>query len=119
MNYPKAIGPYSVWREAGELVFFSGQIPLDPNSGQLVSNDIKAQATQALKNVGGALNAAGLDYKDVVKTTVFLSDINDFGAVNEVYAEFFKQPYPARSAVGIAALPKGAQVEIEVIARKS
>lgn len=118
MNYPKAIGPYSIYQEAGELVFFSGQIPLNPDTGELISNDIKAQATQALKNVGAALNAAGLSYKNVVKTTIFLSDINDFNAVNEIYASFFSEPYPARSAVGINALPKGAKIEIEVIAHK-
>ena len=118
MNHPQAIGPYSIWRKAGKLVFFSGQIPLDPNTGELISGDIKAQATQALKNVGGALNAAGLSYENVIKSTIFLTDINDFGAVNEIYASFFTEPYPARSAVGIKALPKGAKIEIEVIARK-
>lgn len=118
MNHPQAIGPYSIWRKAGKLVFFSGQIPLDPNTGELISDDIKAQATQALKNVGGALNAAGLSYENVIKSTIFLTDINDFGAVNEIYASFFTEPYPARSAVGIKALPKGAKIEIEVIARK-
>lgn len=118
MNYPKAIGPYSAFREAGDLVFCSGQIPLDPETGEIVGTSAAEQAEQALKNVKGVLEAAGLGTKNVVKTLVFLSDINDFGAVNEVYAKHFGEPFPARSAVGVAALPKGAKVEIEVIAHK-
>lgn len=117
MDYPKAIGPYSAFREVGEFVFCSGQIPLDPNSGELAQG-LEAQTEQALKNVGGVLKAAGLSYKNVVKTIVFLSDINDFAKVNEIYAKYFSEPYPARSAVGVAALPKGAKLEIEVIAHR-
>ena len=104
MNYPKAIGPYSAFVDAGEFVFCSGQIPLDPASGEIVGNSAAEQAEQALKNV--------------VKTTVFLADIADFAAVNEVYAKHFNKPFPARSALQVGALPKGAKVEIEVIAKK-
>ena len=115
MNYPKAIGPYSAFVDAGEFVFCSGQIPLDPASGEIVGN---SAAEQALKNVEGVLAAAGLSTKNVVKTTVFLADIADFAAVNEVYAKHFNKPFPARSALQVGALPKGAKVEIEVIAKK-
>lgn len=118
MNYPKAIGPYSAFCDAGDFVFCSGQIPLDPASGEIVGTSASEQAEQALKNVRGVLQAAGLDMKNVIKTTVFLSDINDFASVNEVYAKHFCEPYPARSAVQVGALPKGAKVEIEVIAKK-
>ena len=118
MNYPKAIGPYSAFVDAGEFVFCSGQIPLDPASGEIVGNSAAEQAEQALKNVEGVLAAAGLSPKNVVKTTVFLADIADFAAVNEVYAKHFDKPFPARSALQVGALPKGAKVEIEVIAKK-
>lgn len=118
MNYPKAIGPYSAFVDAGEFVFCSGQISLDPASGEIVGNSAAEQAEQALKNVEGVLAAAGLSSKNVVKTTVFLADIADFAAVNEVYAKHFNKPFPARSALQVGALPKGAKVEIEVIARK-
>ncbi len=117
MSYPKAIGPYSAYRSGDGLMFCSGQIPINPASGEIESSDIKEQATQALKNIGGLLAEAGLDYSNVIKTTVFLTDINDFAAVNEIYASFFKEPYPARSAIAVAALPKGAKIEIEVIAK--
>lgn len=115
-NYPKAIGPYSAYRVVGNLVFCSGQIPLDPNSGEVVGSDIATQTTQALKNVGGILKELNLSYKNIVKTTVFLTDIDEFSAMNEVYAKFFDEPYPARSAIAVKALPKGVKVEIEVIA---
>ena len=117
MDYPKAIGPYNAFREAGDLIFCSGQIPLNPATGELAGS-LEEQAHQAMKNVGGVLRAAGLDYKNVVKTTVVLADINDFAAVNEIYAQYFREPFPARSAVGIAALPKGARLEVEVIAHR-
>lgn len=117
MKYPKAIGPYSPFREAGELVFFSGQIPLIPDTGEIPVS-LKEQTHQAMKNVGGVLEAAGLSYDKVIKTTVFLTDINDFAAVNEIYAKYFKEPFPARSAIAVKDLPKGVKLEIEVIAHK-
>ena len=115
-NYPKAIGPYSAYRVVGNLVYCSGQIPLDPASGEVVGSDIKAQTTQALKNVGGILEELNLSYKNIIKTVVFLTDISEFAQMNEIYAEFFSEPYPARSAVAVKELPKGVKVEIEVIA---
>ena len=115
-NYPKAIGPYSAYRMVGNLVYCSGQIPLDPNSGEVVGSDIKAQTTQALKNVGGILEELNLSYKNIIKTVVFLTDISEFAQMNEIYAEFFSEPYPARSAVAVKELPRGVKVEIEVIA---
>lgn len=118
-NYPKAIGPYSAYREANGFLFASGQIPINPNSGEIESFDIKEQTRQALKNVGAILEENGLSYDKVIKTTCFLANIADFEAFNEVYAEFFKTPYPARSAFAVKDLPKGAKVEIEVIASKN
>lgn len=118
MNYPKAIGPYSAFYWARELLFCSGQIPLDPSTGEVVGTSAAEQAKQALSNVAGLLEANNLSVKNVVKTTVFLTDIADFAAVNEVYGEFFKEPYPARSCVAVAALPKGVKVEVEIIAKK-
>ena len=115
-NYPKAIGPYSAYRVVGNLVYCSGQIPLDPDSGEVVGSDIKAQTTQALKNVGGILEELNLSYKNIIKTVVFLTDISEFAQMNEIYAEFFSEPYPARSAVAVKELPRGVKVEIEVIA---
>lgn len=121
-NAPGAIGPYSQgirWGgPAGGLVFCSGQIPIDPKTGEFVPGGVEAQAEQAIKNLGAVLEAEGCSYGDVVKTTVFLADINDFAAVNAVYARFFTGDCPARSAVQVAALPKGALVEIEAIAAK-
>ncbi len=114
---PAAIGPYSQAVEAGGTVYVSGQVPLVPATGQLVDGGIQAQAEQALRNVGAILEAAGLGYADVVKTTVLLADIADFAAVNEVYARFFTGPVlPARAAFQVAALPLGAGVEIEAVA---
>ena len=118
MNYPQAIGPQSAGGDAGAFVRSSGQIPLDPASGEIVGNSAAVRDEQARKNVEGVLAAAGLSTKNVVKTTVFLADIADFAAVNEVYAKHFNKPFPARSALQVGALPKGAKVEIEVIARK-
>lgn len=117
-NAPAAIGPYSqaVW--AGELLFCSGQIPIDPATGQLVEGDAATQARQVLSNVKAVLEAAGLGMENVVKATVFFKDMADFQAVNEVYASFFKPPYPARSGVEVARLPRDVRVEIEVVARK-
>ncbi len=117
-DYPKAIGPYSVCAEAANFVFCSGQIPLNPATNELVSGGIKEQTRQVLENVRAILAEKGLNLGNVVKTTVFLADINDFAAMNEIYAEFFTAPYPARSAIAVKALPKGALVEIEVIAAR-
>lgn len=113
---PAAIGPYSQAIQVGNLVFASGQIPIDPATGSFVAGGVKEQARQSLTNVKAILEEAGLTLDNVVKTTVFLADMNDFADVNAVYAEFFAEPYPARSAVAVKTLPKGALVEIEVIA---
>ena len=113
---PAAIGPYSQAIQVGNLVFASGQIPIDPATGSFVAGGVTEQARQSLTNVKAILDEAGLTLDNVVKTTVFLADMNDFADVNAVYAEFFAEPYPARSAVAVKTLPKGALVEIEVIA---
>jgi 2-iminobutanoate/2-iminopropanoate deaminase len=115
----KPIGPYSVAIESGDLVFLSGQTPLDPNTGKLVEGDIAAQARQALENLKAILEAAGLGFGHVVKTTIFLTSMADFAAVNEVYKAYVGEPYPARSTIAVAALPMGAKVEIEMIASRS
>ena len=112
---PAAIGPYSQAVRAGGFLFTSGQIPVDPAAGDIPAG-IKAQAQQSLNNIAAILAQAGLDRSAVVKTTVFLKDMNDFAAMNEVYASFFAQPYPARAAFEVARLPKDAQVDIELIA---
>ena len=115
---PAAIGPYSQGVEAGSLVFVSGQLPINPATGEIPS-DVKAQAAQLIDNLEAILEEAGLGLADVVKTTVFLADIADFAAVNEVYAERFPRPCPARSAFGVASLPKPeARLEIEAIAAR-
>ena len=113
---PAAIGPYSQAIQVGNLVYTSGQIPIDPTTGAFVEGGIKEQTRQSLTNVKAILEEAGLTLGSVVKTTVFLADMNDFGDMNTVYAEFFAEPYPARSAVAVKTLPKGALVEIEVVA---
>lgn len=113
---PKAIGPYSQAIVAGGFVFASGQIPVDPATGEFAEGGIKEQARQSLTNVKNILAEAGIDLSHVVKTTVYLADMADFAAMNEVYAQFFAEPYPARSAVAVKTLPKGALVEIEVVA---
>lgn len=115
---PAAIGPYSQAIEVNGFVYASGQIPIDPATGAFVEGGIKEQTRQSLKNAQAILREAGTDLSHVVKTTVFLSDIANFAPMNEVYAEFFSEPYPARSAVAVRDLPKGALVEIEVIAAK-
>ncbi len=117
-NAPAAIGPYSQGIESNGFVYVSGQLPIDPATGQFAEGGIQAEARQSLTNIKNILAEAGLTMRDVVKVTVLLSDINDFAAVNEVYAEFFEDPYPARSAFAVAALPKGADIEIEAIAAK-
>lgn len=113
-NAPAALGPYSAGIAAGNLAFLSGQLGLDPSTGEL-ADGVVAQTEQALKNIEALLTAAGATFGNVVKTTVFLADIADFNAVNEVYGAHFTEPFPARSAVQVAALPKGALVEIECI----
>lgn len=113
---PAAIGPYSQAIQAGNLVYTSGQIPIDPATGAFAEGGIKEQTRQALANVKAVLEAAGLSMGNVVKTTVFMADMNDFADMNSVYAEFFTEPYPARSAVAVKTLPKGALVEIEAVA---
>lgn len=115
---PAAIGPYSQAIEAGGMVFASGQLPINPATGAFVEGGVKEQTRQSLTNVQNILREAGVDLSHVVKTTVFLSDMANFGAMNEVYAEFFTQPFPARSAVAVKTLPKDALVEVECIAVK-
>lgn len=113
---PAAIGPYSQAIKVGNLVFTSGQIPIDPATGVFAEGGIKEHTRQSLTNVKSILEEVGLSLANVVKTTVFLADMNDFADMNAVYAEFFAEPYPARSAVAVKTLPKGALIEIEVIA---
>lgn len=117
-NAPAAIGPYSQAIEANGFVYVSGQLPINPSTGGFVDGGIKEQTRQSLLNAKAILNEAGLDLCNVVKTTVLLSDIADFQAMNEVYAEMFSSPFPARSAFAVRALPKSALVEIEVIASR-
>ena len=113
---PAAIGPYSQAIQVGNLVYTSGQIPIDPATGMIVKGGIKEQTLQSLTNVKAILEEVGLTMSNVLKTTVFMVDMGDFADMNSVYAEFFTEPYPARSAVAVKTLPKGALVEIEVIA---
>ena len=113
---PAAIGPYSQGVRSARFLFCSGQIPLDPKSGQIISGDIAAQTRRVLDNIAAVLRSDGLTLDNVVKTTVFLTDLGDFQTVNEIYGSYFKQDPPARSTVQVSALPKGAKVEIEVIA---
>lgn len=113
---PEAIGPYSQAVRCGQLLFCSGQIPLDPKTMQIVDGDVKAQADQVCRNIAGVLKAAGLDFNRVVKATCFLKNMNDFVAFNEVYSKYFGATKPARSTVEVARLPKDVLVEIEVIA---
>jgi len=115
---PAAVGPYSQGVRVSDLIFVSGQLPMTP-SGDLITDDIKAATKQSLENISAVLKAAGASMSDVVKVTVFLADMDDFGAMNEVYKEFFAEPYPARAAVAVKMLPKGAPLEIEAIARVS
>ena len=117
-NAPAAVGPYSQGIDCGEFVFFSGQIPLVPETGLLAGDTIEAQARQMFQNIGAVLKEAGLDFSNVIKTTVFLTDLANFAALNEIYAKHFTEPYPARSCVEVSALPKGALVECEVIAKR-
>ena len=113
---PKAIGPYSQAVKAGNMLFVSGQVPFVPETMEIVEGDVKAQTAQSLKNVQAILAEAGLDFSHVVKSTVFIKDMNEFAAINEVYAEYFGENKPARACVEVARLPKDVKVEIEVIA---
>lgn len=115
---PSALGPYSFATEAHGLVFLSGQVPLDPATGERAPDDVEAQAHQVMKNIGALLSDVGLGYSDVVKTTIFLADIGDYPKVNEIYASYFDAEPPARSAMQAAALPAEFRVEIEVIAAR-
>jgi 2-iminobutanoate/2-iminopropanoate deaminase len=114
---PAALGPYSQAIAAGGFLFASGQVPINPATGELAEGGIEAQAKQVFENLGEVLAAAGAGFGDVVKTTVFLTDLANFATVNEIYAQYFVQPYPGRSCVQIAALPKGSLLEIELIAK--
>jgi len=113
---PKAIGPYSPALRAGQLLFLSGQIPLDPQSGAVVGDDISAQTEQVFRNIAALLAASGATFSQVARTTVFLTDLNDFGAMNAVYARHFADPPPARSTVQVSRLPRDVRIEIDVIA---
>jgi 2-iminobutanoate/2-iminopropanoate deaminase len=113
---PKAIGPYSQAVKAGQLLFLSGQVALDPATGQLVEGGVAEQTRRVFENLGAVLAAANRSFADVVRTTVFLADMNDFAAMNEIYGQYFREPYPARATVQVARLPKDARVEIDLIA---
>lgn len=115
---PKALGPYSFATEANGMVFVSGQVPLDPNTGERAPDEIEAQTHQVMKNIGMLLGDLELGYQDIVKTTIFLADMADYPKVNEVYGSYFESEPPARSAIQAAALPAGFQIEIEVIAAR-
>jgi 2-iminobutanoate/2-iminopropanoate deaminase len=116
---PAAVGPYSQAIAAGALVFCAGQIPLEPATGELVGGSIQAQTARVLENLAGVLKAAGVGFEQVVKTTVFLVDLGDFAGMNEVYAQYFHAPFPARSTIQVSALPRGARVEIEATAARA
>jgi len=116
---PKAIGPYSHAIRTGQLLFISGQVPIDPATGSLVDGDISAQTQRVMNNLDAVLKAGGLSFRHVVRTTIFLADMSDFAAVNAVYGTFFSEPYPARATVQVSRLPKDARVEIDAIAAYS
>lgn len=117
-NAPKAIGPYSqaVW--AGDLLFLSGQIALCPNTGDFLNSSLEEESHQVMKNIKSILNAAEMDYQNIIKTSIFLKDMNDFVAVNQIYASYLSEPFPARETVEVARLPKDARIEISIIAKK-
>ena len=112
---PKAIGPYSQAFRAGDTVYLSGQIPLDPKTGELVSGDIEAEIRRVFLNLQAVAETAGDGFKDVVRVTIYLTDLSHFGKVNEIMSEYFRDPYPARVTVGVAALPRGARVEVDAV----
>ena len=115
---PAAVGPYSQAVLVNGMLFCAGQIPLDPATGEIVAGDVAAQTERVCENIGAVLKNAGMTFANVVKTTVFLTDMASFGAMNAVYAKYFTEPFPARSTVAVAGLPRGAQVEIEVVAAR-
>jgi len=115
---PSAVGPYSQAIVAGNTIYISGQIPIDAATGEFASNDVEGQAHQVFKNLGYVLNEAGYSFSDVVKTTVYLQDMGDFAKMNAIYAQYFSEPFPARVAVQVSALPKGALIEVDAIAVK-
>ena len=117
-NAPKAIGPYSqaVW--AGDLLFLSGQIALCPETGAFLNSSLEEESHQVMKNIKSILNAAEMDYQNIIKTSIFLKDMNDFAEVNQIYASYLSEPFPARETVEIARLPKDARIEISIIAKK-
>ncbi|MGB9976004.1 RidA family protein [Thermovenabulum sp.] len=115
---PKAIGPYSQAVMVGDFLFASGQIALDPTTGEMVEGGIEAQATRVMENIKNILAAAGMDFSNVVKSTIFITDINNFAKVNEIYGKYFPENPPARSTIEVSKLPKGALIEIEVIAHR-
>lgn len=115
----KVVGPYSPAVKAGNFVYISGQIPMDYSTGEIVNGDISAQAHQCFKNLQGVLEAANLTTDNIIKATVFLTDMSNFKIVNEIYAQYFNEPYPARTAIAVLALPLGVEIEIEVIAQAS
>lgn len=112
---PKAIGPYSQAVQVGNTIYTSGQIPLDPASGELVAGDIAAQAHRVFDNLKAVIEAAGASFSDVARVGIYLTDLSNFAAVNAVMTEYFQPPYPARSTIGVAALPRGAQVEVDLV----
>ncbi|GAA0309877.1 2-iminobutanoate/2-iminopropanoate deaminase [Gracilibacillus halotolerans] len=115
---PQAIGPYSQAIDAGDLVFVSGQIPLNPETMEVVEGDITEQTKQVMNNLDAILKEAGLSFKNVVKFTIYITNMDDFGAINEAYAAYLEEPYPARATVEVSQLPKGVGVEMDVIAKK-
>ena len=116
---PNPVGPYSQAIQQGPFLFCSGQVSIDPKTNEVLKGSVKEQAQLVMNNIEAVLSAAGLNFSHVVKTTIFLTDMNDFGQVNEIYASYFKEPYPARSTVAVSALPKSVNVEIEVLAYKN
>jgi 2-iminobutanoate/2-iminopropanoate deaminase len=117
-NAPKAVGPYSQAVSMGDFLFCSGQISIDPKTNEVFTGDIKTQTEMVMKNVEAVLAAGGMNFSNIIKTTIFITNMNDFAVVNEVYAKSFKEAPPARSTVAVAGLPKGVNVEIEVIAHR-
>ena len=113
---PKAIGPYSPAVRSGQLLFVSGQIPLDPATGRMIDGDVAVQTRRVMDNLGAVLRSAGLSFGQIVRTTIFLADLEDFAKVNEIYGSYFSEPYPARATVQVARLPRDASVEIDAIA---
>lgn len=118
-NAPKAIGPYSQAVQVGNTIYTSGQIPLDPATGELVGGDIAAQARQVFENLRAVVEAGGASFADVARVGIYLTDLGNFAAVNAVMADYFQQPYPARSTIGVASLPRGAQVEVDLVLVRS